>query len=131
MVGLLIFAVIDGTLTWEFQMVVVGLQFLLIIFIWIHLVLGLTTDTILPTSWKTYFLGCDVYTGPGAAWWAAILGAVICLYSSVVLLFPYLMGPLWVNHVSNSSTISPSFDLSFPDEAHDEEDPYHGVEFNL
>lgn len=110
---------------------VVFLQFLLIIFIWIHLVLGLITDTILPTSWKTYYLGCDVYTGPGVAWWCAVLGAVICLYSSVLLLFPYLMGPLWVNHVANSSIISPaSFNLDFPDDEHDEENPYQGVGFN-
>mmetsp|Transcript_13911 Transcript_13911/g.14509 ORF Transcript_13911/g.14509 Transcript_13911/m.14509 type:complete len:262 (+) Transcript_13911:28-813(+) len=127
---LLLYAIIIGNMTWEYQMSVVFIQFVLIILIWIHLVLGLITDTILPTSWKTYYLGCDIYTGPGAAWWSAIIGVVICLYSSVLLLFPYLMGPLWVNHIANVSIISPSFELDIPDNDHDEEDPYQGIEFH-
>lgn len=130
----LLYAIIVGNMTWEYQMGLVFTQFVLIIIIWIHLVVGLLTDMILPTSWKTYQMGCDIYTGPGAAWWSAVLGAVICIYSSVLLLFPYLMGPLWVNHVNhpNNVTIAPSFDLDIMDgeeEGFDEEDPYKGVEF--
>jgi hypothetical protein len=130
-VALLLYAIISGSnTTWEYQMGLVFVQFVLIVIIWLHLVLGLVTDMILPTSWKTYQMGCDIYTGPGAAWWAAVIAAVISIYSSVLLLFPYLMGPLWVNHMNRQTmVVTPSFDLNFPDDEIDEEDPYRGVEF--
>jgi hypothetical protein len=131
MLALLLYAIISGnSVTWEYQMGLVFVQFVLIIIIWLHLALGLVTDMILPTSWKTYQMGCDIYTGPGTAWWAAVIAAVICIYSSVLLLFPYLMGPLWVNHMNRLSVVvTPSFDLNFPEDEIDEEDPYKGIEF--
>jgi hypothetical protein len=134
---LLIYAIVVGSVSWEFQIGLVFLQCVLIVLIWLHLIVGLVTDMILPTSWKTYQLGCDIYTGPGAAWWAAVIGAVICLYSAVLILFPYLMGPLWVNHVNRqsvSAVVTPSFDLDLAEDEGgelDELDPYKGIEFNL
>jgi hypothetical protein len=135
----IVYAIVVGSVSWGFQMGLVFLQCILIVLIWLHLVVGLLTDMILPTSWKTYQLGCDIYTGPGAAWWAAVIGAVICIYSSVLLLFPYLMGPLWVNHMTRqtpSAVVTPSFELDLAEyegedgeEELDEEDPYRGIKF--
>ena len=127
-VAMLLYAIISGgSTTWEYQMGLVFAQFVLIVIIWLHLVLGLVTDMILPTSWKTYQMGCDIYTGPGSGWWVAVIAAVLCI--SVLLLFPYLMGPLWVNHMNRHSVVvTPSFDLNFPEDEIDDEDPYKGVE---
>jgi hypothetical protein len=139
---LLVYALIRGDISWEYQMGMVAVQVVLVLVIGLHLCLGLITTQILPTSYRTYHYGCDVYTGPGAAWWGAVLAMVMSAYVSVLLLFPYLMGPLWVNHIARVrvSGISPGTDgdedifglgLDPEEEDFDEEDPYGGLPLGM
>jgi hypothetical protein len=135
--GLLLFflwAIFWGNVKWETQIAISCVQILLVILLWIHLALGLNTETVLPATWKFYSLGCNVHTEPGSAWWVIVLAATISLFSSVLLLFPYMMGPTWVNVVTagrDSGGVTPIDDIDMLvmnlEEGDDALDPYAGL----
>lgn len=74
---------------------------------------GLATDTILPTSWSTYYYNCNVYTSPGIGWWGCILSIFLNYFCAILVLFPYLIGPDWVfvHDAESSAKVQSSEDI--------------------
>lgn len=128
-------AVIIEEVKWEWQISAAIVQFILLFCLVFHLAYGLSTDTVLSGSWRTYYLGCDIYSEPGAGWWGGLLAALISLFSGVLMLFPYMMGPSWVAFGRVSGAIVPTDSSRHDHEFHrrhasglDDDDPYLAIE---
>lgn len=130
-------AIIIKDVKWEWQIASVIVQFILLFCVVFILAYGLSTDTVLPGSWRTVYMGCNIHTEPGAGWWGGLIAALITLFSAVLMLFPYMMGPQWVAFGYSSRVSSEASSSSSESnwerrhrhelERDDEDDPYMAV----
>jgi hypothetical protein len=129
-------AIIMKEVKWGLQITAAVIQFILMFCLVFHLAYGLSTDTVLSGSWRTYYLGCNIHSEPGAGWWGGLLGALISLFSGVLMVFPYMMGPLWVAFGrTGGGAVHPGLSADDHEISRrhaaglDDQDPYRAIEF--
>jgi hypothetical protein len=97
----------------KLQIAAAVFHFIMAFLICVSIGYGLTTDTVLPKTWLTYYYNCDIYSTPGIGWWGSVASVLLNILCGVLVLFPFMAGTSWVQSPRErnvSSSVSPSHD---------------------